>query len=135
MKAGGIWRFVFWLSRGTMQNGHRKLSPESLLARLEREQRARLRVYIGAAPGVGKTFQMLEDAHLLRRQDYDVVIGFIETYGRSDTEAQIRDLETVPRRKIEYRNVVLEEMDVDAVISRRPEICIVDELAHSNVPG
>ena len=108
---------------------------EALLARLEQEQRARLRVYIGAAPGVGKTYQMLEDAHHLRRQDYDVVIGFIEAYGRPETEAQIRDLETIPRRKIEYRNVVLEEMDVDAITARKPEICLVDELAHSNVPG
>jgi two-component system, OmpR family, sensor histidine kinase KdpD len=110
-------------------------SGEALLARLEQEQRARLRVYIGAAPGVGKTYQMLEDAHHLRRQGYDLVIGFIETYGRPDTEAQIRDLETIPRKKIEYRNVVLEEMDVDAIIVRKPEVCLVDELAHSNVPG
>ncbi|HMG33613.1 MAG TPA: universal stress protein [Blastocatellia bacterium] len=106
---------------------------EALLARIE--QHARLRVYIGAAPGVGKTYQMLEDAHLLRKQGHDVVIGFVETYGRAGTEAQIRDLGIVPRKKIEYRNVVLEEMDVDAVIRRMPEIAIVDELAHSNVPG
>src|SRR5215475_9999062 len=106
---------------------------EALLARIERH--ARLRVYIGAAPGVGKTYQMLGDAHLLRGEGHDVVIGFVETYGRAGTEAQIKDLEIVPRKKIEYRNVILEEMDVDAVISRRPEICIVDELAHSNVPG
>jgi len=110
-------------------------SPEALLARLEDSQRSRLRVYIGAAPGVGKTYQMLEDAHLLRRQGFDIVIGFVETYGRQDTEDQIGDLEVVPRRKIEYRGVVLEEMDVDAIIARRPEICIVDELAHTNVPG
>jgi two-component system sensor histidine kinase KdpD len=106
---------------------------EALLARLK--QHARLRIYIGAAPGVGKTYQMLEDAHLLRKQGHDIVVAFVETYGRAGTEAQIKDLEIVPRKKIEYRNVVLEEMDVDAIIARRPEICLVDELAHSNVPG
>jgi two-component system sensor histidine kinase KdpD len=106
---------------------------EALLARIDRH--ARLRVYIGAAPGVGKTYQMLEDAQNLRHQGHDVVIGFVETYGRAGTEAQIKDLETIPRKKIEYRNVLLEEMDVEAVIARKPEIALVDELAHSNVPG
>jgi len=110
-------------------------SAEALLARLDQAKHARLRVYVGAAPGVGKTYQMLEDAHLLRGQGYDVVVGFVETYGRSATEAQIKDLEVVPRRRIEYRNVVLEEMDVEAITARRPEVCLVDELAHSNVPG
>jgi len=108
---------------------------ELLLAKLEEEQHARLRVYIGAAPGVGKTYQMLEDAHLLSKQGYDVAVGFVETYGRADTEAKIGELEIIPRKKIPYRNVVLEEMDVDAIIARKPEICIVDELAHTNVPG
>lgn len=108
---------------------------EALLSRLEQTQRPRLRIYIGAAPGVGKTYQMLEDAHLLKKQGYDVVIGFLETYGRLDTEAKIGDLEIIPRRKIEYRGVVLEEMDLEAIIQRKPEICIVDELAHTNVPG
>lgn len=108
---------------------------EALLARLEQSQHARLRVYIGAAPGVGKTYQMLEDANLLKSQGYDVVIGFVETYGRADTEARIGDLETVPRKRIEYRNVVLEEMDTEAIIARKPEVCLVDELAHTNVPG
>src|SRR5438128_243043 len=108
---------------------------EALLAKMEQAQHARLRIYIGAAPGVGKTYQMLEEAHLLRQQGYDIVIGFVETYGRAGTEAQIKDLEAIPRKKIAYRNVVLEEMDVDAIIERKPEICIVDELAHTNVPG
>ncbi|HET9530162.1 MAG TPA: sensor histidine kinase KdpD, partial [Blastocatellia bacterium] len=112
-----------------------KPSAEQLLAKLEQEQHAQLRIYIGAAPGVGKTYQMLEEAHLLRKQGYDVVIGFVETYGREDTEAKIGDLEIIPRKKIPYRNVVLEEMDVEAIIARNPEICIVDELAHTNVPG
>jgi two-component system, OmpR family, sensor histidine kinase KdpD len=96
---------------------------------------ARLRIYLGAAPGVGKTYQMLEDAHLLRKQDIDLVIGLIEAHGRRETAAQVKDLEVIPRREIPYRNVVLEEMDLDAILARRPNTCIVDELAHTNVPG
>src|SRR6202046_3291296 len=96
---------------------------------------AKLRVYIGAAPGVGKTYQMLEDAHLMRKQGIDVVIGLIESHGRKDTQDQIKDLEVIPRRAIPYRSVVLEEMDLDAILARHPQVCIVDELAHTNVPG
>jgi two-component system sensor histidine kinase KdpD len=108
---------------------------ESLLARVKAEGRARLRVYIGAAPGVGKTYQMLEDAHELKRQGIDVVVGFVETHGRADTFAQIRELEQVPLRQIEYRGVTLREMDLDAILTRRPTIAVVDELAHTNAPG
>jgi len=110
-------------------------SAESLLARVKEEGRARLRLYIGAAPGVGKTYQMLEDAHELKRQTLDVVIGFIEPHGRADTLARVGDLEQVPLRAIEYRGVTLKEMDVAAVKARRPQIAVVDELAHTNVPG
>jgi two-component system, OmpR family, sensor histidine kinase KdpD len=110
-------------------------SADALLARLKDEQRARLRIYIGAAPGVGKTYSMLREAHALRDRGLDVVIGMIETYGREDTQAQLKDLEVIPRRKIEYRGVTLEELDVDAVIARQPKVCVVDELAHTNVPG
>jgi len=110
-------------------------TPESLLARAREEGRARLRVYIGAAPGVGKTYQMLEDAHELKRQNFDVVIGFIEPHGRADTIARIDGLEQVPLRMIEYRGVTLAEMDVAAVKARHPQIALVDELAHTNVPG
>ena len=109
--------------------------PESLLAREEQARRARLRIYIGAAPGVGKTFQMLEDAHHLKKQGVDIVIGFIEPHGRAETEALIGDLERVPLTRIEYRGVTLKEMDVDAVIARHPQLVIVDELAHTNAPG
>ena len=98
-------------------------------------ERARLRVYIGAAPGVGKTFQMLETAHLMRKQGLDVVIGLIETHGRAETAAMIRDLEIIPQKEIPYRSVVLPEMDLDAVLARHPHTVIVDELAHTNVPG
>jgi two-component system sensor histidine kinase KdpD len=108
---------------------------ESLLARAKEEGRARLRVYIGAAPGVGKSYQMLEDAHELKRQGMDVVVGFVETHGRADTLAQVRDLEQVPLRHIEYRGVTLSEMDLDAILARRPAIAVVDELAHTNAPG
>jgi len=115
-------------------NGNR-YSAESLLAQIKDGEKARLRVYIGAAPGVGKTYQMLEDAHLLKKQGVDIVVAIIETHGREDTKAMIGDLEQVPKRRIEYRGVALEEMDVDAVIARHPEIAIVDELAHTNAPG
>jgi two-component system sensor histidine kinase KdpD len=108
---------------------------ESMLARVMEEGRARLRLYIGAAPGVGKTYQMLEDAHELKRQGLDVVIGLIEAHGRADTLARIGDLERVPLREIEYRGVTLTEMDLAAVITRRPQVAIVDELAHTNAPG
>ena len=110
-------------------------SPDALLAKLKNRQRTRLRIYIGAAPGVGKTYSMLQEAHALRARGLDVVVGYVETYGRGDTDAQIRDLEVIPRRVIEYRNVRMEEMDVDAIFRRKPEVCIVDELAHTNVPG
>jgi two-component system sensor histidine kinase KdpD len=110
-------------------------SPEALLAKLKVGDKPTLRVYIGAAPGVGKTWQMLEDAHALKRQGIDIVIAFLETHGRSETAALAEGLERVPPRTIEYRDVVLEEMDLDAVIERDPQIAIVDELAHTDVPG
>jgi len=103
---------------------------------LERAQEpAKLRIYIGAAPGVGKTYIMLNDANLLKQQGVDVVVGLVETHGRKDTEAQIHDLEMVPLRVIPYRGVNLKEMDLDAILARHPHTVIVDELAHTNVPG
>lgn len=117
-----------------IESDHRP-SPESFLAKLKEVERARLRVYIGAAAGVGKTYQMLEDAHELKRQGADIVAAVVEPHGREDTRAMIGDLACVPLRRIEYRGVVLEEMDVDAVIARHPAVAIVDELAHTNVPG
>jgi two-component system sensor histidine kinase KdpD len=105
--------------------------------KLERKQEpAKLRVYIGAAPGVGKTYHMLNDAYLMKHQQgVDVVIGLVESHGRKETEARIRDLEIVPQREIPYRGVTLKEMDVDAILFRHPQTVIVDELAHTNVPG
>jgi two-component system sensor histidine kinase KdpD len=108
---------------------------DALLARIREKDRARLRIYVGAAPGVGKTYEMLREAHALRARGLDVVIGYVETYGRPETEAQIKDLEIVPRRRIEHRGVTLEEMDVEAIIRRHPQVCVVDELAHTDVPG
>lgn len=116
-------------------SGDQRPSAEALLARLQEREHARLRIYIGAAPGVGKTYAMLKEAHALRDRGLDVAVGVVETYGRHETEAQVRDLEVVPRRRIEYRGVTLEEMDVDAIVARHPQVCLVDELAHSNVPG
>ncbi|MDQ2889616.1 MAG: universal stress protein [Gemmatimonadota bacterium] len=97
--------------------------------------RGRLKVYIGSAAGVGKTYRMLVEAHELKRRGVDAAVGFVETHGRADTAAQIRDIEVVPRRQVVYRGATLEDMDVDAIIARRPEVVIVDELAHTNAPG
>jgi two-component system sensor histidine kinase KdpD len=116
------------------ENGNRP-SAESLLARLNQGEQAKLRVYIGAAPGVGKTYQMLEDAHLFKKQGADIVVAAVEPHGREETRAMIGDLERLPMRRVQYRGVTLEEMDLDAVIARHPTIAIVDELAHTNVPG
>src|SRR5262249_33528845 len=101
------------------RDGH-KFSPESLLAKIKESEQARLRIYIGAAAGVGKTYQMLEEAHELKRQGADVVLGFIEPHGRIETETLVEGLEQIPRRKIEYRGAIFEELDVDAVIARHP---------------
>lgn len=97
--------------------------------------RGRLRIYIGAAAGVGKTYRMLQEAHQLREQGIDVVLAAIETHGRFDTEEQIKNLESIPLKKIEYKGTRFDELDVDAVVRRGPEVAIVDELAHSNISG
>jgi two-component system sensor histidine kinase KdpD len=108
---------------------------EDFLSLVERAHRGHLKLYLGFAAGVGKTYRMLEEAHALKRRGVDVVLGFIETHGRAETQALIGDVEQVPRRRIEYRGVTVEEMDVDAIIGRKPFIAVVDELAHTNVPG
>ena len=110
-------------------------SPESLLKLVEEKERAKLRVYIGAAAGVGKTYQMLEDAHALRKQGIDIVVGAIETHGREETVAMIKDLEIIPPCEIIYRGTVFEEMDLAAIIERKPAAVVVDELAHTNIEG
>ena len=109
--------------------------PEQFLALIRQQQRGRLKVYLGFAPGVGKTYEMLQEAQRLKKQGVDIVIGVVETHGRAETAALVEGLEQVPRRKIEYRGVVLEEMNLDAVLARRPTVVLVDELAHTNAPG
>ena len=113
----------------------RRPEPESFLDLVARPLKGRLKIYIGAAAGVGKTYKMLDEAHQLRAKGIDVVIGVVETHGRAETAAQIGDLEVIPRRAIEYRGTTLAEMDTDAIIARKPEVAIVDELAHTNAPG
>ena len=111
---------------------------EEMLARVHAESpgtRGRLRVYLGMAPGVGKTYRMLEEGHRRKARGTDVVAGFVETHGRSVVASLVEGLEVVPRRRIEYRGIVVEEMDPDAVIARRPTVALIDELAHTNVPG
>ena len=105
------------------------------LALVKQQERGKLKLYIGSAAGTGKTYRMINEAHDLRSRGVDVVIAFVETHKRVHTEAQLRDMAVVPRQKIEYRGVTLEEMDVDAVIARRPQVAVVDELAHTNTPG
>lgn len=97
--------------------------------------RGRLKVFLGYAAGVGKTYQMLEEAQQLRQAGADVVVGYFEPHGRKDTIAKTEGLEIIPRRKVEYRGTSFEEMDTDAILARRPEVCVVDEFPHTNVPG
>ncbi|MGP8252979.1 MAG: universal stress protein [Terracidiphilus sp.] len=100
------------------------------------QEPAKLRIYLGAAPGVGKTYHMLNDAYIMRhQQNIDIVIGLVESHGRKETEARIRDLEVIPLKQIPYRGVTLKEMDVDAIVARHPDTVVVDELAHTDVPG
>jgi two-component system sensor histidine kinase KdpD len=108
---------------------------EDFLEMVERAKRGRIKVYLGFAAGVGKTYQMLEEAHVLKKRGVDVVIGYVETHRRTETEALTAGLEIVPRRKFEYRGIVVEEMDLDAVLARKPQVVVVDEIAHTNVPG
>jgi two-component system sensor histidine kinase KdpD len=110
-------------------------TPEQFLHLIRRQERGRLKVYIGSSAGVGKTYAMLLEGRRLRKQGVDVAIGIVETHGRAETAEQIADLETIPPRTIEYRGVTLKEMDLDAILARRPTICLVDELAHTNAPG
>ncbi|ARJ68277.1 two-component sensor histidine kinase [Magnetospirillum sp. ME-1] len=110
-------------------------SPDALLAQARREGRGRLKIFLGAAPGVGKTYAMLCAAHERLRDGVDVVAGVVETHGRRETEALVKGLDVLPARLVEYRGREFREMDLDALISRRPAIALVDELAHTNVPG
>jgi two-component system sensor histidine kinase KdpD len=110
-------------------------SPEQFLTLIRRQERGRLKVYLGSSAGVGKTYAMLREGHRLKQQGVDIVIGLVETHGRAETAEQIGELEIIPPREIEYRGVTLHEMDLDAILDRRPTVCLVDELAHTNAPG
>ncbi len=112
-----------------------RTSPDAFLRLIEKSRRGRLKIYIGHAAGVGKTYQMLEDAHALKSKGVDVVAGFIETHGRTETLAKLGDLDVIPRRRVSYKDRELEELDLPAILERRPEVVLVDELAHTNVPG
>src|SRR6516225_9657400 len=112
-------------------------SPEALLEAARREERrsGRLKIFVGAAPGVGKTYEMLQQARARKQDGYDVVVGVVETHGRKETQALLDGLEVIARKRMEYRGQGLDEMDLDALITRRPQIALVDELAHTNAPG
>jgi len=121
----------------TDQRDPARPSPEALLEAAKREESrvGKLRIFVGAAPGVGKTYAMLETARARERDGYDIVVGVVETHGRKETEALLVGLETIPRKRIDYKGRLLDEMDLDAIIARRPQIALVDELAHTNAPG
>jgi len=118
-----------------MTTGARATGGDDFLQLVRQRARGKLKVYIGSAAGVGKTYRMLTEAHELRQRGVDAVVGFVETHARADTEAQVKDIEIIRRKEVEYRGVSLSEMDVDAILARRPEVAIVDELAHTNLPG
>jgi two-component system sensor histidine kinase KdpD len=114
---------------------HTRPSPDALLKAAEREGRGKLKIFLGAAPGVGKTYEMLAAARRRKAEGIDVVAGLVETHGRAETEAQLVGLDVVPRRKVEYKGRALDEMDIDAILKRRPQLVLVDELAHTNAEG
>jgi len=117
----------------------RRPTPDEILARVQREERqekrGRLKIFLGFAAGVGKTYEMLNEATRRKQRGQDVVIGYVETHGRKGTEEQLGELEHIPRKKIEYRGATFEDMDTQAVLARRPQWAVVDELPHTNVPG
>ncbi|SFA80504.1 MULTISPECIES: universal stress protein [unclassified Bacillus (in: firmicutes)] len=118
-----------------VKNPYRRMSHKEVEEKIDKIRRGHLKVYIGAAPGVGKTYTMLREANLLKRKGIDIIIGLIETHARKETSEQIGSLELIQRKKISYKNVFLEEMDTETIIKRNPEVVLVDELAHTNVPG
>jgi len=108
---------------------------DNFLRLIRRSQRGRLKIYLGYAAGVGKTYQMLQEGHRIKEDGIDLTVGLVETHGRAETEALLMGLEVIPRRKVTYRGIEIEEMDLDAILFRRPNVVLVDELAHTNVPG
>lgn len=118
-----------------MTDDEKRPSPEALLVEAGKEARGRLKIFLGAAPGVGKTYEMLLEARERKAQGHDVVIGLVETHGRAETRALTEGLPVIPRHRVSYRGGRFDELDLDAVLKRRPQVALVDELAHSNVPG
>src|SRR5512146_2309533 len=122
-----------------MAESFRRPDPDELLARLKKEEqlqaRGKLKIFLGYVAGVGKTYAMLEAAHQRKEEGVDVVVGYVETHGRKETEAMVKDLEVVPRINVEYHGTNLADMDLDAILARRPHLVLVDELAHTNAPG
>jgi two-component system sensor histidine kinase KdpD len=113
----------------------RRKTPEEIIEEIEESRRGKLKLYIGAAPGAGKSYKMLQDAYDLRNEGKDVVIGLIETHGRKETEELIRDLEVVPLKEINYKGKIFFELNVEEIMKRRPQFVVIDELAHTNIPG
>lgn len=118
-----------------MSNDYKRITPEEALKQCNHENKGKLKIFIGYAPGVGKTYSMLNEGNRRFRRGQDIVIGYVESHQREETDKQIGELEIIPRKKIEYNGVVMEEMDTDAIIDRKPQTVLIDELAHTNVPG
>src|SRR5476649_445 len=112
-----------------------KPTAEDFLSIIRKQQRGKLKVYLGSSPGVGKTYEMLMEGNRLKKRGVDVVVGYVEPHDRPETTAQIGDLEVIPPRTVKYHDVTLQEMDLDALLARKPMVALVDELAHTNAPG
>jgi two-component system, OmpR family, sensor histidine kinase KdpD len=120
-----------------MEKQNLRPDPDALLKEVEREdvKKGRLKIFLGYAPGVGKTYTMLQDVHVSKKRGLDVVVGFVETHKRAETEALLDGLEVMPRKIFDYKGITLGEMDIDAILARRPDVVLVDELAHTNAEG
>jgi two-component system sensor histidine kinase KdpD len=120
---------------GKHQGDQRRPCPDALLKEARQEERGRLKIFLGAAPGVGKTYEMLSAARARQSEGMDVVVGVVETHGRKETEALLESLEVLPRRAVDYKGQTIQEMDLDAILARHPRLVLIDELAHTNAPG
>ena len=118
-----------------MSDEFKRISPEEALKQCNQENKGKLKIFIGYAPGVGKTYSMLNEGNRRLKRGEDIVVGYLESHQREETDRQIGELKVIPRKKIEYNGVVMEEMDTDAIIARKPQTVLIDELAHTNVPG
>src|SRR5207342_28876 len=123
------------IGRVNARNDSDRPSPEALLREAAQEGRGRLKIFLGAAPGVGKTYEMLTEGAARKKAGVDVVIGVVETHGRAETQALVEGMSVMPRKQIDYQGRTLSEMDVDAILERKPQLALVDELAHTNAPG